>query len=104
MTEHYQVKPWGWEDLLIECNNYRIKIIHVDKGCRTSLHYHKEKEETLWKIHQVFRPTVVFRAKNFVHIPPMKVHRLDEGDWFEVSTGPDNDSVRIEDDFGRKIG
>lgn len=94
--KHYQTKPWGIEFLLVEIESYRLKFIHVDKGCRTSLHYHQTKEETIFKL--------TFNINDYHHIKPMERHRLEEGDYFEVSTGNDFDSVRIEDDFKRKLG
>jgi mannose-6-phosphate isomerase-like protein (cupin superfamily) len=89
------MKPWGWEDFLVENEYYRIKRLHVNAGCRNSLQRHREKVETL-----------IYPNGDVVHVPPLKVHRLEappdhDVDILEVSHGRDEDVERLEDDYGR---
>ena len=88
-------KPWGWEEFLVENEYYRIKRLHVNAGCRNSLQRHREKVETL-----------IYPNGEIVHVPPLKVHRLEappdqDIDILEVSHGKDEDIERLEDDYGR---
>jgi mannose-6-phosphate isomerase-like protein (cupin superfamily) len=91
-------KAWGWEEILIETDKYRIKRIHVNAGHRLSLQYHEEKVET-W-----LNPDHPFEIMK--HIPPGTIHRLEapkdrDLDVLEVASGSDEDIVRLEDDYGR---
>jgi len=96
MTEVIRiVKPWGYELLLGEWQGWRIKILHIKKGCRLSKQYHKEKTEYLFNLND---ETLRF-------IQPFKVHRpeaKDEAvDILEISKGSDEDIVRLVDDYRR---
>ena len=84
-------KPWGYELLLGEHLGWRIKILHVNNGHRSSKQYHRQKSEVMF-----------FDDGKIVHIPTNTVHRLEgEVDVLEVSRGSDDDIVRLEDDYGR---
>ncbi len=89
------VKPWGHELLLGEWQGWRIKILHIKKGCRLSKQYHKEKTEYLFNLND---ETLRF-------IQPFKVHRPEakdeDVDILEISKGSDEDIVRLENDYGR---
>lgn len=88
-------KPWGFEDIIFECPNYRVKRIVVNENHRTSLQYHKNKIETWFKIED--GKMVLFK-----HIPPLEVHRLvGYIDIIEIAYGSDDDIVRLEDDYKR---
>lgn len=39
-------KIWGLEEWLVNCEKYCGKLLYLDKGAISSLHYHKEKQET----------------------------------------------------------
>ena len=89
-------KPWGWEEILVENEFYRIKKLHVNAGCRNSLQRHREKVETL-----------IYPNGEIVHVPQMKVHRItastsEDLEVIEVSHGRDEDVERLEDDYGRQ--
>ncbi len=103
-------KPWGSEEL-VYLGEYAVKILRIDEDKRTSLHYHKEKIETIF----VHSGTLIVEinegaydlgpGKN-VHISPPDWHRLRAfgGDLvlFEVSTPHLTDVFRVRDDYGRK--
>lgn len=59
-------KPWGYEVILEENENFRLKKLHVWAGKRTSLQFHESKTEE-W----------LFPDGEYRHIPPKKVHRLE---------------------------
>jgi mannose-6-phosphate isomerase len=89
MTINY--KPWGREEIVVKTENYVIKKIIVDTGCRLSLQYHNYKEETL-----------IYPDGKIEHIPPKMIHRIDGPiTIIEVSHGEDSDIVRLKDDYGR---
>ena len=88
-------KPWGWEEILVEMDSYRINRIHVYAGHRTSKQYHKEKTETQ-----------ILSMNKLRHIPSNTIHRLTapsdcDLELLEVCHGSDLDAVRLEDDYGR---
>ena len=93
-------KPWGFEYLLGNAGEgwkWSLKIIHVNKGHRTSLQYHVSKDE-YW----------FFKDGRVKHIKPGKKHRLsakrskEDLEILEVYKGEDEEVVRLEDDYGRE--
>ncbi len=107
-------KPWGYELIWAKTNIYVGKLLHIRKGHRLSLQYHREKEETIYL--QSGKMTFVFendagRIEEITllpgeahHIPTGRKHRMiaeEDCDVFEVSTPQLNDIVRLEDGYGR---
>jgi mannose-6-phosphate isomerase len=88
-------KPWGYELHLGEWQGWRIKILHINKGCKLSKQYHKEKNEYMFNLND---ETLKF-------IPPFKIHRPEAKDEaveiLEISKGSDEDIIRLENDYGR---
>jgi mannose-6-phosphate isomerase-like protein (cupin superfamily) len=41
-------KVWGYEEWLIKTELYWAKHLHLEKGARCSIHYHREKDETFY--------------------------------------------------------
>lgn len=114
MTDHvpeWTPKPWGGELLLRKTEQYAVKVLHLQSGCRTSLQYHRVKQETMFpgsgrvmlEVHcdGVTRIEPLTQA---VLVRPGTVHRLiaeSDSDVVEVSGTELDDVVRIEDDYGR---
>jgi mannose-6-phosphate isomerase-like protein (cupin superfamily) len=108
-------KPWGYELLWARTADYAGKILHIRKGHKLSLQYHRRKEETI--LLRSGRMLLVLEDDNGIlreievaagdayHIPVARKHRmiaLDEDcEVFEVSTSELEDVVRIEDSYGR---
>lgn len=107
-------KPWGYELIFARTGDYVGKILHVNKGHKLSLQYHRTKEETIYL--QSGKLCLVFEEKSGElkeiemvpgqahHIPPNKKHRMiaiEDCDIFEVSTPHLDDVVRLEDSYGR---
>lgn len=108
-------KPWGHEEIWAETERYVGKILHIERGCRLSLQFHRRKEETL----RVLSGRVALELENELgelerlelgpgevrHVPPGRRHRmsaLDTCELVEVSTPELDDVVRLEDDYGRE--
>jgi len=108
-------KPWGTEVLLSSFPQYVMKSIRITAGHRTSLQYHHQKYETLVfvsgtgivhylnKDNQMAQVDIVpGMVVEFSPRTPHRVQATTELRYFEAST-PEipNDTVRIEDDYGR---
>ena len=84
-------KPWGYELFLGEWDGWRMKILHVNDGHRTSEQYHEEKDE-YW----------FYEDGTVRHVVPRQVHRLTGPiEVLELARGSDDDIVRLSDDYGR---
>lgn len=109
-------KPWGYELIWAKTKDYVGKILHINKGHKLSLQYHRQKEETIFlssgKMTFVFEnekgeiQEVTLNAGEAHHIPVGRKHRMiavEDCDVFEVSTPQLDDVVRLEDGYGRSI-
>lgn len=107
-------KPWGYELIWGQTQEYVGKILHVRAGKRLSLQYHQVKDETMYLLHgeielelgdhESAMQTHVLQPGQSVHLPAGRRHRLTarvDSDVLEVSTPQLDDVVRIDDDFGR---
>ena len=100
--------------LLAYTPKYAGKLIFIRKGCRLSLQYHKEKDESIYiyegkalieiegddgqLIQSVAQPGYCLRiAPNTRH----RVKAVEDTTLFEVSTPELEDVERLEDDYGR---
>jgi len=41
-------KAWGRELWIVNCSEYCGKLLYLDEGAESSIHYHKEKQETFY--------------------------------------------------------
>jgi len=98
-------KKWGIEYVVVDEPEYVFKILEINKGKSTSLHYHPKKIETLL-VHK--GNVIIFSDKetwskilnegeqfkinrDFKH----KIQANDDSIIYEVSTQPKHDSIRI---------
>jgi mannose-6-phosphate isomerase len=108
-------KPWGHEVIWAVTDRYVGKVLHVKKGERLSLQYHRQKDETVmvWQGRmrfEYFAEGAEPQAKEMgpgeaFHVTPGLRHRmiaLEDTDIFEVSTTELDDVVRLEDAYGRQ--
>ena len=109
-------KPWGWELIWAETEDYAGKILFVAAGHSLSLQYHERKDES-WYVQSgrarlelgssgdaVLNEVVIGPGEAF-HYPPGTVHRvtaLEDTTILEVSTPHLDDVVRLEDAYGRE--
>ena len=108
-------KPWGWELVWAEADDYVGKLLFVRAGESLSLQYHELKDES-WLVQQgrarlelgevggelevlEIAPGDAYRFR------PHTVHRvtaLEDTTVVEVSTNHLTDVVRLEDEYGRE--
>jgi mannose-6-phosphate isomerase len=118
-TAKVLAKHWGEERWLVpESSPFGFKLITIHPGKRTSLQYHRRKEEAnlilcgeglLYIAEDVGAPLKEqgLAPGHIAHIRPGRVHRIEaltELLLVEVSTPELDDVVRIEDDMGRGDG
>jgi mannose-6-phosphate isomerase-like protein (cupin superfamily) len=108
-------KPWGFELLWAQAEEYAGKLLHVQAGHSLSLQFHRVKDES-WYVQEgrvelelgepgdpVLNIEVVGPGRCF-RFPPGTVHRvraLEDATIVEVSTPQLDDVVRLEDAYGR---
>jgi mannose-6-phosphate isomerase len=112
-------KHWGEERWLVpEDSPFGFKLIMIHAGKRTSLQYHRQKEEAnliLYGDGHVFigkdvgapLDRHVLAPGQIAHIRPGMVHRIEAVTdlvLVEVSTPDLDDVIRLEDDMGRGNG
>jgi mannose-6-phosphate isomerase-like protein (cupin superfamily) len=108
-------KPWGWELVWAEADDYVGKLLFVRAGESLSLQYHEAKDES-WLVQEgrarlelgdvgdelevlEIAPGDAFRFR------PRTVHRvtaIEDTTVVEVSTSQLTDVVRLEDRYGRE--
>ncbi len=109
-------KPWGWELIWAETDDYVGKLLFVASGQSLSLQYHERKDES-WYVQSgraklelgasgaaVLNEEVIGPGEAF-HYPPGTVHRvtaLEDTTILEVSTPHLDDVVRLQDAYGRE--
>ncbi len=102
-------KPWGYEKILILTEMYSTKELYIKEGFRTSLHYHIEKDETMYILsgsgYIEFEDKKEYFSKNdSIRIQPGVVHSIVATEntlLHEVSTPYLEDTVCIEDYYVR---
>ena len=107
-------KPWGYELIWAETNEYVGKILHVTAGEALSLQYHEVKDETFFLLEGQLLLQVgssiedlseyrMLEGQSF-HMRSQTIHRMiaeTDSDILEVSTPHLDDIVRLEDRYGR---
>ena len=109
-------KPWGYELIWAETDNYVGKVLFVKAGESLSLQFHRVKDES-WLVQQgraklelgsagdaMLAQEVIGAGATF-RFRPGTVHRitaLEDTTIVEVSTNHLDDFVRLEDRYGRE--
>ena len=107
-------KPWGYEVLWAQTDEYVAKLMQIRAGHRMSLQYHENKEETLYVMTGLLKvwenendeEYAVLKPGDVYHVKPGCVHRFGAGNvqsvmLIEVSTNHLADVVRLSDDYKR---
>jgi mannose-6-phosphate isomerase-like protein (cupin superfamily) len=107
-------KPWGSELWLAHTDRYAGKILRVRAGCRLSVQFHEEKDETSYVLSGRVIVSQGDSAETMTtkelgpgdswRTPPLVVHTLEaveDAEIIEVSTPQLEDVVRLEDRYGR---
>jgi mannose-6-phosphate isomerase len=109
-------KPWGWELIWAEADQYVGKLLFVRAGEALSLQYHEVKDESwlvregrarleLGEVDASELETVEIAADDAFRFRPGTVHRvtaLEDTLILEVSTPHLDDVVRVDDRYGRE--
>ena len=109
-------KPWGWELIWAQTEQYVGKVLFVKAGESLSLQFHRVKVESwylasgrakleLGEAGEAVLKEEVVAAPAFFHFEPGTVHRvsaLADTTIIEVSTPHLDDVVRLEDKYGRE--
>jgi mannose-6-phosphate isomerase-like protein (cupin superfamily) len=107
-------KPWGSELWFAHTSQYAGKILRVRAGCRLSVQFHREKDETSYVlsgqviVSQGESPDALTARQlgpgDSWRNSPFLVHTLEaveDAEIIEVSTPQLEDVVRLEDRYGR---
>ena len=108
-------KPWGWELVWAEADQYVGKLLFVRAGEALSLQYHERKDES-WLVQEGRArlelgevggelESMEIEAGDGFHFRPGTVHRvtaLEDLLVVEVSTTELDDVVRLDDRYGRE--
>jgi mannose-6-phosphate isomerase len=108
-------KPWGWELVWAEADDYVGKLLFVRAGESLSLQYHERKDES-WLVQEgrarLELGEVGGELESLEIVPgdayrfrPHTVHRvtaIEDTVVIEVSTNDLSDVVRLEDRYGRE--
>lgn len=110
-------KPWGSELWFAHTDRYAGKILRVRAGCRLSVQFHEEKDETSYVLSgRVFvsqgdsadrLTTRELGPGDSWRNSPRVIHTLEaveNAEIIEVSTPQLEDVVRLEDRYGRLPG
>ena len=107
-------KPWGYELIWAETDDYVGKILHVNAGEALSLQYHEIKDETLFLFSgemllwagsspEAMEELIMVAGDSF-HVTPGTIHSIEgitDCDVLEASTPHLEDIVRLKDRYGR---
>ena len=108
-------KPWGWELVWAEADEYVGKLLFIRAGEALSLQYHEVKDES-WLVHEGRArlelgevggelETLEITSGDAFRFRPRTVHRVtavEDTLILEVSTPDLDDVVRLEDRYGRE--
>jgi mannose-6-phosphate isomerase len=108
-------KPWGYEVLWANTENYVAKVMHINSDHRMSLQYHEKKEETIYVMSGKLRiwnseddsKYTDMESGSIYHVTPGNVHRFGSATkkygtlLMEVSTNHLDDVIRLSDDYKR---
>lgn len=109
-------KPWGWELIWAEAEQYVGKLLFVRAGEALSLQYHRVKDES-WLVHEgrarlelgqeggAELEAIEIGPGDALRYPPGTLHRvtaLEDTLILEVSTPHLDDVVRVDDRYGRE--
>ena len=109
-------KPWGWELIWAEAEQYAGKLLFIRAGEALSLQYHEVKDES-WLVHEGRArlelgqegadelEAIEIGPGDALRYRPGTLHRvtaLDDTLILEVSTPHLDDVVRVDDRYGRE--
>lgn len=74
-------KVWGEEQVIVNRKDYCGKLLFLNKGYRSSSHYHQKKDETFYVFRgkilmEVGKKKWIMKHGDIQHIAPMCIHRF----------------------------
>ena len=113
-TPHRVEKPWGYELIWAQTEQYVGKVLHINAGESLSLQYHEVKDETIFLFSGEMRFLAGASMEALEEVPllqgeafrvrPGTIHRMQaitDCDVMEASTPHLDDVVRLGDIYGR---
>lgn len=108
-TVQVNEKPWGHEEVFADNGQYIGRVLRMKAGHRFSLHYHRQRYETLMVQSGLVRMQVgkaisELAPGQIVSVEPNVLHRMSairDSAVIEVSSAGMADIVRVADDYGR---
>ena len=103
-------KEGGWEVIIHQDGDIRVKLLRINKDECTSLQYHNHKAEFMvcvggeGQIRIGVEHHRIFKRGDYIYIPPRCEHRIigTRGiTVLELSVGEEGDIVRLDDKYGR---
>lgn len=107
-------KPWGYELIWAQTDEYVGKVVHVRAGEALSLQFHEEKDETLFLLRGQVTLEIGPGVNSLQRVPigegdvfrirPGVLHRVvaeTEVEILEASTPEMDDIIRVRDRYGR---
>ena len=114
---HRVAKPWGFELIWGQTEEYVGKVLHINAGESLSLQYHEVKDETIFLYSGQMRfwagssletlEEVTLVEGEAFRVIPGTIHRMQavtDCDVMEASTNHLDDVVRMDDRYGRVPG
>lgn len=104
-------KAWGWEEWIVNNEEYCGKRLFIKKGAKFSMHFHRFKHETFYVVHGYCQltlidttdarretfPLVAGNSATINRFMPHQIEALDDTLLIEFSTTHlDSDSYRVE--------
>lgn len=87
-SSQHQKKPWGFEITWMALPNIHGKILHINKGCRTSFKYNELKNEVLYVLSGKLLITYgAEKSKTNLELYPLEKNEFNVGDVLNVQPG-----------------
>jgi mannose-1-phosphate guanylyltransferase len=109
-----ETKPWGYYEVLLEGDGYKIKKIVICPGGKLSMQKHENRSEFWMMLSGVaiitHNDVRMFFPGDYEYIPAGDIHRIENPSeimdviFYEIQTGKilnENDIERINDIYGR---
>ena len=84
-NRHFVPKGWGYEDWLVNKEEYCGKLLFIKKDKKFSWHYHKLKDETFYI--QSGKVQIAYGFEDNIRSPRIQRTILESGDTFYVPVG-----------------
>jgi mannose-6-phosphate isomerase-like protein (cupin superfamily) len=109
--QEQETRPWGGFHILAKNRKSTVKILRVNKLSKTSLQYHRGRDE-LWRVLNglvlatVNGVSTQLSKDDEIYVKAGEKHRIEgitDSEILEIAFGDfdENDIIRVEDDYNR---